>query len=692
LLPLVALGLSWLRRPPRHNPWLEQVDAHLLRHLLLERQRLSRLPVTLLLIAWLLAVLVLAGPTWSRHAALQFRPAVSPLVVVLDLSRSMDAVDLRPSRLAVAKARLQQLLQQLPPRPVGLVVFAAQGHSVMPLTEDGVLISEILAELETDLMPVQGSNPGAGLLRAQELLQRAGETRGDVLLVTDGVDREAVAFSRRLADEGITSSVLALATPQGGPIPEGEDYLLADGEPVVPRLDTGALQAVADAGQGVYALYRRDGGDLQLLLAGLERPLSAGQESPMGEGEVWQEQGPWLLLFLLPLSLLAFRRGWEARDLGLPTGGAKAGLGAALVVLGLQLPTAEALEWADLWWRADQQEARALREGRSDRLKSLAHDLLWRGIVHYRQGEHELALGAFSVLDSPMAHYNRGNALVQLGRLEAALSAYERVLQQDPKHRDARFNRDLVQAELVAAMQEEGQDEAPLQAQEDKKAAETKVAEAPPVAPYAEDFLEPPEGRLKTEVPDVPGPDDSPGSLGAGAILLEGREDTEGKEGPGMGQSADAGEPGEQEDSPELTRPGRVPGRQEPSPGGDEEMQALTEDKPVAGPDAQQEQQRAGGGLHEDAPAGSGGEEGEGQTGESLASEDRPLESAVEPMRAQTKEGAGLGMRQGLEEELQQAMMQWLARIPDEPAGLLREKFLREYRRNPSKPAGLDPW
>jgi Ca-activated chloride channel family protein len=213
------------------------------------------------------------------------------------------------------------------------------------------------------------------------------------------------------------------------------------------------------------------------------------------------------------------------------------------------------------------------------------------------------------------------------------------------------------------------------------------------VAPYAEDYLEPPEGRLKTQIPDVPGPEDSPDStMGAGAILLEGREDTEGQEGPGMGQSADTGEAGEQEDSPELTRPGRVPGHQEPSPGGDEEMQALTEDKPLAGPDARAEQQRAGGGLPGDAPPGTGGDEGAGQTGESLASEERPLESTVEPMRAQQEGDSDLGVRQGLEEELQQAMAQWLARIPDEPAGLLREKFLRAYRRNPTKPAGLDPW
>ena len=265
-------------------------------------------------------------------------------------------------------------------------------------------------------------------------------------------------------------------------------------------------------------------------------------------------------------------------------------------------------------------------------------------------------------------------------------------MQLEPKHRNARFNRDLVNEELAAAMAEEGETEAPLQTPDDDKAAEANAAEEPPVAPYVEDFLEPPEGKLKTEVPDVPGPGETAGSLGGGAILLEGREDVEGKEGAGVGKAADVGEPGERQDSPELTRPGRIPGRQQPSVGGEDEMQALTEDKPVTGADAQEEQQRAGGGLPEGAPAGTGGDEGEGQTGESPASEDRPPESAVEPMRAQPEDGADLGMRQGLEEELQQAMAQWLARIPDEPAGLLREKFLREYRRNPTKPAGLDPW
>jgi Ca-activated chloride channel family protein len=685
--PLLALGLHWLRHPPCHNPWQDRVDPHLLRHLVLERQRLSRLPVALLLIAWLLAAVALAGPTWTRHAAMQFRPAVPPLVIVLDLSRSMDAVDLRPSRLTIAQARLRQLLERLPPRPVGLVVFSAQAHGVMPLTEDVTLIADLLDDLETGLMPAQGSNASAGLALGRELLVRGGADPGDLLLVTDGADPEAADLARRFAEEGVNLSVYAPATPEGGPIPDGAGFLHSKGDRVQPALDAPALRALAEAGGGRYAAYARDGSDLEQLLAALERPLSIEAGAPQGLGERWREEGPWLLLPLLLLGLLAFRPGWEARGLPLASPALRAGLATSLFVLALQLPAAQALSWADLWWRADQQEAQALREGRADSAKVLRHDMLWRGIMHYRKGEYERAVSAFSALDTPMAHYNRGNALVQLGLLEGALGAYDRALQLEPDHRYARINRDLVREELDKLAPEEPDELPDFQRQGDEGGPETTE---PEVAPYIEEYLEPPEGKLKTEVPDLPPLGESPGSLGGGAILLQGREDIEGKESPSIGQSADSGEVGEREGESELSRAGRVPGRMQPRVEDEEQRQEAAQRPALQGEGA--EEQRAGGGLAPDGLASVRPEEQQGQSEQPPSADDRPPRGLVEAMREPAQLKASPLARQGLEEELKQALEQWLKRIPDEPVGLLREKFLREYRRNPDQPRGLDPW
>jgi Ca-activated chloride channel family protein len=688
LLPLLALGFYWLRHPPRYNPWQEQVDEHLLRHLVLQRHRLSRLPLTLLLIAWLLAVLALAGPTWSRHTAMQFRPAVPPLVIVLDLSRSMDAADLRPSRLTLAQSRLRQLLERLPPRPVGLVVFAAQAHSVMPLTEDAVLIISLLDDLETGLMPLQGSNPVAGLSLGQELLRRGGMKRGDLLLVTDGAGPETAVLARRLAEEGTTLTVYAPATPGGGPIPDGEGFLSSAGDLVQPALEGATLLALAENGGGRYIPYARDGSDLGMLITALDRPLSVAEGLPQGQGESWREEGPWLLLLLLPLALLAFRPGWEARGAQLSLGGARAGVATALLVLALQLPTAEALEWADLWWRADQQEARALREGRAESAKVLMNDMLWRGIMHYRKGEYELAASAFSGLDDPMAHYNRGNALVQLGLLQTALGAYERTLQMEPEHKHARYNRDLVQEELRRLAKEEPAAEPDFERPEGDELRDG-MREEEKVAPYVEDYLEPDEGKLKTEVPDVPGPDEAPGTLGGGAILLKGEEDKEGREGPSVGQSADEGATGEREDEAEVSRAGRTPGQAQPRVEDEEEQQEASQLPSEEG--VETEERRTGGGLSPEGRATASQDEQQGQSEQDAGAEDSPPEGLVEAMREPSQLASTLA-RQGLDEELKQALEQWLNRIPDEPAGLLREKFLREYRRSRDKPVGLDPW
>ncbi|MCP5022571.1 MAG: VWA domain-containing protein, partial [bacterium] len=147
LVPLGFILLRVVRGSGGYSSWEKVVDRHLLEQLLqpAKQGRDHSLKVTLAL-SWLLAVLALAGPSWEKVPPVKFQPDVPPLVVVLDLSRSMQARDLHPSRLAVAKSRLHTLLQQLPPRPVGLVVYASQAHTAMPLTRDKRLIIRVLGE------------------------------------------------------------------------------------------------------------------------------------------------------------------------------------------------------------------------------------------------------------------------------------------------------------------------------------------------------------------------------------------------------------------------------------------------------------------------------------------------------------------------------------------------------------------
>jgi Ca-activated chloride channel family protein len=148
-----------------------------------------------------------------------------------------------------------------------------------------------------------------------------------------------------------------------------------------------------------------------------------------------------LAVVLLPLVALGFRRGWVY-----------------VVVVGLMLPLppAEAFEWRDLWQRPDQQGQAALEHDEPAAAATLFEDPEWAATANYRAGQFEDSARLLQGIDTPDAHYNRGNALASAGALEEAVSAYDRALELEPDHADAAFNRELV-AELLEQQEQQQQ-------------------------------------------------------------------------------------------------------------------------------------------------------------------------------------------------------------------------------------------
>ena len=324
-----------------------------------------------------LAILALAGPTWERMPVPALRSSEA-LVVVLDLSRSMDAGDVEPSRLERAKLKLLSLLQRRDSGQTGLVVFSAHAFTVTPLTTDTRTIAALVSSLSSDIMPSRGSYPEAGIVRAAQLLRQAAASRGEILLVSDsGVSPAAVELARELRGEGMTLHVMAVGTAQGGPIPQAGGGFLSDGrgQVVVNRVNQGALQRLAEAGGGRFAVLTPDDRDLDRLLAGTS--ASAGVLADDGEElrtEIWRDQGVWLVLLLLPLLALSFRRGWVV---------------VCVAMLTLPGQRVEAQTWADLWQRRDQQGQAAFESEDHARASELFEDPAWRAAAQYRDGQFE---------------------------------------------------------------------------------------------------------------------------------------------------------------------------------------------------------------------------------------------------------------------------------------------------------------
>jgi Ca-activated chloride channel family protein len=439
LIPLALMLWRLLRAEGDGDAWRGLVDSHLLPRLLSgDTEMTSRLPLALLGLGWLLIVLALAGPVWERlpeplYQARQFR------VLAIDISPTMNATDLAPSRLVRARFELLDLLRQSAEGQTALLAYGAEPYVVAPLTRDVETIAAQVPILDTSLLPLPGARrEGLVLEKAGELLSQAGAPDGQVILLTDGLDHPVAAgeAAARLRAQGYRVSVLGFGTDKGGPVtgPDGGFLRDARGAIRLPRLDVTVLRRLADAGGGRYVSASPGDGDIRTLAP--DRPGGALGHSGEAEAqaEQWREEGPWLLLVLLPLAALAFRRGWLAPPL--------------LLVFLMPPSDAYALTWDQLWLRPDQQASRLLEHGEPDRAAELFQRPDWRAAAQYRASDYEQALKSLEAIDGPDADYNRGNALARLGRLDEAVAAYTQALTLRPGDTDARHNRDLVQGLL----------------------------------------------------------------------------------------------------------------------------------------------------------------------------------------------------------------------------------------------------
>jgi Ca-activated chloride channel family protein len=375
-----------------------------------------------------LAAVALAGPAWQRIDQPVFREDQA-LVVALDLSRSMDAQDVEPSRLARARLKILGMLERRKSGQTALVVYTANAFTVTPLTDDIDTIAALVNSLSTDIMPSRGSYPEVGIRKGQALLEQAQVGYGEVLLITDGgTSPAAEKAARDLSEAGFALSVLGVGTREGAPVPRMSGGFVTDnrGKIAVARLEERGLRDLAVAGGGLFTVMTADDSDLDLLLSGEVRAAAAAGGDSLTSDQ-WREEGPWLVLLLLPLAALAFRKGWVL----------------VLVVFIAPMP-AQASLWDDLWLTKNQQAQKALENGDAADAAAIFEDTEWRGVARYRAGDYTGSAAEFAESGDTRNLYNLGNAMAQQGEYEAAIDTYEEVLELEPDHEDARYNLELV--------------------------------------------------------------------------------------------------------------------------------------------------------------------------------------------------------------------------------------------------------
>ncbi len=436
-LALLAPALAWwvYRRRATGGGWLKVVSPSLQKYVLSGsgKSRQSLLLAALCALVVLLTALALSGPAWDKRVE-DLRRGGDALVVALDLSRSMDVADLAPSRLARAKIKLLEILEEREGGQTALIVYSANAFTVVPLTDDTGTIAALVTSLSTDIMPSRGSYPAAAIRKAATLLEQAAVSNGRVLLIADGgYSSAAKEAAESLAVGGHRLSVLGVGTSAGGPVPSpgGGFEKDRDGKVAVVGLQSRDLARLAYAGQGEYVQITSDNSDINRLL-GDAGTISASSVADGKSVSIWNDRGIFVVLLLLPLGALLFRRGWL--------------FGVALfVVITPATPEAQTLSFEDLWRTPDQQGQKRMDEERYDEAANRFSDDRWRAAAHYRDGQFSASADALRDAADARDHYNRGNALARLGQYPEAISAYEEVLRLEPEHADALYNKSLIE-------------------------------------------------------------------------------------------------------------------------------------------------------------------------------------------------------------------------------------------------------
>ena len=643
LRPLWLLALvpaAWVvwrlwRRRLTATAWRRVVDPALLPHLLVGDQgTVSRWPLALVALGFLLAVLALAGPTWERQPQPVFTRQ-APLVILFDLSRSMDARDLKPSRLARARFKVEDLLAARREGQTALVAFAGAPFTVVPLTDDAATIRALLPALATNLMPVQGSNVAAAVAQAEALLKGAGQASGDILVVGDGVNGPAAAEAAATARQhGYRVSVLAVGTPDGAPIPTRRGALQdGEGRLVVARLDERALQEVARAGGGRYARITVDDSDLRRLGL-LETKASAADTLVRKDRQVarWKDMGPWLVPLLLPLAALAFRRGILVVLVAVTT------LAPA--------PPAAAGWWEDLWQRPDQQAQDLLQANQPEAAAERFRDPDWKAAALYRAGRYEEAEQLWERQDDARAWYDRGNALAHMKRYQDAIEAYRQALERDPNLEDARFNMALVKRLL------DQQQKKDRQAEKNQKKDQQRA------------------GRKKQSPEDRKQQQKGRSQQSSGQSERQKSQKQQGKGGQAGSQRNEEAQGSRQNQGRGNDQREKKAGKNDQArlPDAEREAQRRREQKALR----QELEQR----MAEQARR-------QAQTGKEK--HERPAETKPVAQGRKGEESKPL-------DERRLARDQWLKRIPDDPGELLRRKFRYYYQRLPHDTPKQNPW
>ena len=462
LLPLTGYLYVYFHRRLKQGSWSDVCDPELLGWLLVDKPvKRQNYQLLWIFLAGVIAIIALSGPSWDRAPVPVFRNQ-SALVLVLDLSKSMDANDLKPNRIARARFKITDILRQRKDGQSALIVYSGAAFVVTPLSNDIDTIIHQLNVLEPDLMPAPGNNTKAAFKLASKLFKQAGVQSGQVLLITDGGGKEPTALkaASELAKRGHQLFILGVGTKEGAPIPQSGGFVKdKNGAILIPKLNQSMLKKMSKAGNGIYQKMGSSNSDIQKLLSAINNSADTDvSKKAVSEVSQWKDYGPWFVLMIIPFAALAFRKGYIA---------------IVLISVCAISPDTQAMSWDTLWENANQRGQSAFNNNQYDKAANHFESPRWKAASHYRSGDYNKATEILTeIAKTSDDFYNLGNAQAQQQQLDLALKSYQQALALDPEHEDAKYNKEAVEKALKQQQNQQQKQDQDKQSDENSDSSE----------------------------------------------------------------------------------------------------------------------------------------------------------------------------------------------------------------------------
>ncbi|WP_419034490.1 vWA domain-containing protein [Dysgonomonas gadei] len=311
-IPVFVIGFIFLNIRKRKS--VEKLGTLALVKRMMPELSLKRsyLKFWLILVAIGFGIVVLARPQFGTKVEKVDKKGIE-LVIAIDVSNSMMAEDIKPSRLAKAKQMLTRIIDERRDDKVAIVVFAGEAFIQLPLTPDNQSAKLFLETIDPSLVPVQGTAIGSAIDISMSCFSNDTDIDKAIVLITDGEGHEgdAEGAAARAADQGVHVNVVGIGTTEGAMIPvsPGSNNMKRDtqGQPVVTKLNEEMCRQIAKAGKGLYAHADNSNSALKSLQAELEK-LQKKEIDGIAYSEYDEKYQifAWVMLALLLLEICVF--------------------------------------------------------------------------------------------------------------------------------------------------------------------------------------------------------------------------------------------------------------------------------------------------------------------------------------------------------------------------------------------------